>query len=205
MNPDAVRRPAVRAKKVTAAFDGGRLSSDSGVMLLALAERRRGLAATFANLIADPRDPAHVTHTGADVLRARMLAIGCGHPDGNDLDWLRSDPAFKLACGRLPDTVCPTPARTFARNLWCRVWRTPASGYCIRRGCCLLPTVIASQKGRRRRHAEPFLTRSIDTILCSRATLFAIPCHRDRKRLPHGQVLPSVGCGSMKSLPSTSI
>ena len=96
--------PAVARKKVTAAFDGGRLSSDSGVMLLALAERRRGLADTFAALIADPRDPDHITHTVADVLRARMLAIGCGYPDGNDLDWLRSDPAFKLACGRLPDT-----------------------------------------------------------------------------------------------------
>ena len=104
--------PAVRAKKITAAFDGGRLSSDSGVMLLALAERRRSLADTFASLIADPRDRAHTTHTVADLLRARMLAIGCGYPDGNDLNWLRSDPAFKLACGRLPDTgkdLCSQP------------------------------------------------------------------------------------------------
>jgi len=96
--------PAVSRKKITAAFDGGRLSSDSGVLLLALAERRRGLADTLSALIADPRDRAHVTHTVADVLKARMLAIGCGYPDGNDLDWLRSDPAFKLACGRLPET-----------------------------------------------------------------------------------------------------
>jgi hypothetical protein len=33
--------PSVSRKIVTAAFDGGRLSSDSGVMLLALADRRR--------------------------------------------------------------------------------------------------------------------------------------------------------------------
>jgi Transposase DDE domain group 1 len=41
-----------------------------------------------------------------------MLAIGCGYPDGNDLNWLRNDPAFKLACGRLPDTgkdLCSQP------------------------------------------------------------------------------------------------
>jgi hypothetical protein len=31
--------PAVEGKKVTAAFDGGRMSSDGGVMLLSLAER----------------------------------------------------------------------------------------------------------------------------------------------------------------------
>src|SRR5271167_4703244 len=103
-NPLAFSLPAVSRKKVTAAFDGGRLSSDSGVMLLALAERRRAVARTLAALIADPRDQAHITHTVEDVLRARMLAIACGYPDGNDFNFLRSDPAFKLACGRLPDT-----------------------------------------------------------------------------------------------------
>jgi hypothetical protein len=36
--------PAVEGKKVTAAFDGGRLSSDGGVMLLSMAERRLGMA-----------------------------------------------------------------------------------------------------------------------------------------------------------------
>jgi Transposase DDE domain group 1 len=136
--------PAVSRKKVTAAFDGGRLSSDSGVMLLGLAERRRRLADTFAALIADLRDPAHITHTVADVLRARMLAIGCGYPDGNDLDWLRSDPAFKLACGRLPETGkdlasqptvsrwenAPTPREiirlTYALpDIWCRSYKKP--------------------------------------------------------------------------------
>src|SRR5215468_1407982 len=104
--------PSVSRKKVTAAFDGGRLSSDSGVMLLALADRRRRVADRLAVLIADHRDPAHITHTVADVLRARMLAIGCGYPDGNDFDRLRYDPAFKLACGRAPDTgadLCSQP------------------------------------------------------------------------------------------------
>ena len=33
-----------------------------------------------------------------------MLAIGCGCPDGDDFHFLRSDPAFKLAYGRPPDT-----------------------------------------------------------------------------------------------------
>ena len=104
--------PTVSRKKVTAAFDGGRLSSDAGVMLLALAERRRKVAETLAAHIADRRDPSHIRHTVTDVLRARMLAIGCGYPDGNDFDWLRGDPAFKLACGRLPDTgrdLCSQP------------------------------------------------------------------------------------------------
>jgi hypothetical protein len=36
--------PAVGGKKLTAAFDGGRLSSDGGLLLLRAAERRLGLA-----------------------------------------------------------------------------------------------------------------------------------------------------------------
>ncbi|HEY6440961.1 MAG TPA: transposase, partial [Acetobacteraceae bacterium] len=48
--------PAVGRKKVTAAFDGGRLTSDGGVMLLAAAERRIGIAHRLAGLIADPRN-----------------------------------------------------------------------------------------------------------------------------------------------------
>jgi hypothetical protein len=60
-SPLAVPYPAVSRKKVTAAFDGGRLSSDSGVMLPGIAERRRALAQTFAALITDRRDPAHIT------------------------------------------------------------------------------------------------------------------------------------------------
>ena len=98
-SPLSFALPAIARKKVIAAFDGGRLSSDSGVMLLGLAERRRALAQTFAALIADPRNPTHITHMVVDVLRSRMLAIACGYPDGNDLTFLRSDPAFKLACG----------------------------------------------------------------------------------------------------------
>src|SRR5690242_5344508 len=38
------------------------------------------------------------------MVRARVFATGCGYPDADDLDTLRRDPAFKLACGRLPES-----------------------------------------------------------------------------------------------------
>src|SRR3954468_2490210 len=91
--------PSVQRKKVTAAFDGGRVSSDSGVMLLALAERRIGIADKLAAELADRRDPPRVPPLLADILRARILAIACGYEDADDLDPLRRDPALKLACG----------------------------------------------------------------------------------------------------------
>jgi hypothetical protein len=104
--------PAIERKKVTAAFDGGRMTSDGGVMLLAAVEKELGLADRLAPLINDPRNPLLVTHSIADILRARMLAIACGYEDADDLDHLRTDPGFKLACGRLPDSgtdLCSQP------------------------------------------------------------------------------------------------
>jgi hypothetical protein len=104
--------PALGRKKITAAFDGGRMTSDGGVLLLAAVERRIGIARTLAPLIADPRNPRLVTHSVADILRARMLALACGYEDADDLDHLRTDPGFKLACGRLPDSgaeLCSQP------------------------------------------------------------------------------------------------
>jgi hypothetical protein len=104
--------PAVERKKVTAAFDGGRMTSDGGVMLLAAVEKELGIADRLARLITDPRNRLLVTHSVADILRARMLAIACGYEDADDLDHLRTDPGFKLACGRLPDSgidLCSQP------------------------------------------------------------------------------------------------
>src|SRR3546814_5292763 len=62
--------PAVGRKKITAAFDGGRLTSDGGVLLLAQAERAMGICQRLAACIADPRDPARVIHRLDDILRS---------------------------------------------------------------------------------------------------------------------------------------
>ena len=108
--------PAVHRKKITAAFDGGRISSDGGVMLLALAERRLGIADRLAAEITDRRDPTRVVHALSDILRARILAVACGYEDADDLG---SDPALKLACGHLPDSgrdLCSQPTMSRCEN-----------------------------------------------------------------------------------------
>jgi Transposase DDE domain group 1 len=96
--------PSICKKKVTAAFDGGLIRSDGGVLLLAGADKQLGLTDALAAIIPDRCDPAQITHSMADILRARIFAIACGYPDADDLDDLRKDPAFKLACGRLPES-----------------------------------------------------------------------------------------------------
>jgi len=120
--------PPVQRKKVVAAFDGGRLTSDGGVMLLAAAERRLGIVDKLATLIADPRDPNLVTHSLADILRARILAIACGYEDGNDLDHLRGDPGSNS-----PADAYRTAARIRARSRPSRAGRTRRPGTTWRR------------------------------------------------------------------------
>ena len=78
--------PSVQRKKVSAAFDGGLLSSDGGLVLLHEAERGLGLAETLAGCIRDRRNQAQVVHPLSAMLRFRMLAIACGYEDGDDCD-----------------------------------------------------------------------------------------------------------------------
>jgi|TARA_B100000315_G_scaffold179209_1_gene167900 hypothetical protein len=94
----------VEGKELCARFDGGRLSSDGGVLLLPRIERRLRIADHLVACMTDRRALASTTHAYADMIRARLFAIACGYEDCDDLDVLRFDPAFKLACGRLAET-----------------------------------------------------------------------------------------------------
>jgi hypothetical protein len=56
--------PSICQKKVTAAFDGGQISSDGGVLLLAGADRRLGLTDTLTAIIPDHLNPADFAEPG---------------------------------------------------------------------------------------------------------------------------------------------
>ena len=89
---------------LTASFDAGLMSSDGGLIVLREIAQRLGLADMIARPLPDDRDPVRVQHSYADMVLARMMAIAAGYEDCDDLDRLRTDPAFKLACGRRPET-----------------------------------------------------------------------------------------------------
>src|SRR5829696_1077913 len=112
--------PPVAGKPVHLAFDGGLMTSDAGILLLAAIEQRLGIAERLANCIEDPRAPERVRHTLAEMIRYRALLIAAGYPDGNDCDALKSDPAFKMAVGRLPESgadLCSQPTISRLENL----------------------------------------------------------------------------------------
>jgi hypothetical protein len=110
----------VGGKPVQVAFDGGRLTSDGGVLVLAEIERRLGIAERLAGCLKDPRTPERVQHGLAEMIRFRALLIAAGYEDANDCDALRADPAFKMAVGRLPETgadLCSQPTISRLENL----------------------------------------------------------------------------------------
>src|SRR5512132_762615 len=91
----------VAGKELVARFDGGRLSSDGGLLVLREIEQRLKVADRLAAFIDDPRDPGSTMHTLADIIRFRLLMIAAGYEDGNDATGLRRDPVFKMALDRL--------------------------------------------------------------------------------------------------------
>jgi Transposase DDE domain group 1 len=93
---------SIGKRKVTTVFDGGSLSSDSGVLFLNRIDERLGLSRRMAEAVGDPRQEAKVEHSLRDLLRQRLFQIGLGYEDVNDANTLRFDPAFQAALDRVP-------------------------------------------------------------------------------------------------------
>jgi hypothetical protein len=120
--------PAVALKKVSAAFDGGMLSSDAGVLLLRDVERKCGITQRLSACLRDKRDPDFIKRTVEEMLRLRMLAIAAGYEECNDFDTLRYDPVFKMAAGRLPEggeALCSEPTLSRQTDAAVSPHRTP--------------------------------------------------------------------------------
>ena len=114
----------VAGKQIDAAFDGGMLSSDAGLLLLREVERRLGVADRLAACLRDPRDPSRIEHTVAEMIGFRTMAIAAGYADADDCDSLRGEPVFKMAVGRLPESgaaLCSQPTMSRLENAVSRV------------------------------------------------------------------------------------
>jgi hypothetical protein len=94
-------------KAVTADFQGGRLSSDAGLILLRKVAADIGIFPALDAAIADPRFAPLIVHTQESMLAQRILAIASGYEDLNDHQDLRSDPALQVAAGQPPDEAVP--------------------------------------------------------------------------------------------------
>ena len=84
-------------RQVVAKFDGGRLSSDGGAVLLRAANQAFQVTGRLAACFIDHRNPARVEHSLESLLGQRVFALALGYEDINDHDRLRDDSLLALA------------------------------------------------------------------------------------------------------------
>ena len=84
------------SRTVLAAFDGGEITSDAGVLLLRDRAKQINLFDRMTTCFTDHRDQKRVKHQLPTLLAQRVCGIAMGYEDINDHDTLRNDPAIKL-------------------------------------------------------------------------------------------------------------
>src|SRR5215207_796096 len=87
-------------REVVAAFDGGKVTSDAGGLLLREVESKFGFIAQFARCFSDHRDPERVEHTLDELLKQRIFGLCLGYEDLNDHEQLRNDPLLAVLVGK---------------------------------------------------------------------------------------------------------
>jgi hypothetical protein len=91
----------VEGRAVVASFDGGRMTSDAGALLLGAADRVVGLTRKLAACFTDMRHPAFIEHDIEMLVMQRVVGIALGYEDLVDHDELRHDPVLATLAGKL--------------------------------------------------------------------------------------------------------
>jgi hypothetical protein len=87
-------------RDVVARFDGGKVTSDAGGLLLREVEAQFRFIEQFAHCFTDYRDPDLVEHTLPELLKQRIFGLCLGYEDLNDHDQLRHDPLLAILVGK---------------------------------------------------------------------------------------------------------
>src|SRR3984957_17098289 len=100
-NPELFEFAPVEGRQVVAAFDGGTITSDAGVLLLGGADRAIRLTERFASCFTDTRAAELVEHSVGTMVTQRVFGIALGYEDLIDHDELRHDPVLAVLAGKL--------------------------------------------------------------------------------------------------------
>lgn len=75
-------------------FDGGRMTTDAGLLPLRNFADQRSYYNRISSVINDPRREEKIEHEQEEILRQRGMGMVAGYEDANDCDSLAFDPAF---------------------------------------------------------------------------------------------------------------
>jgi hypothetical protein len=81
-------------------FQGARITSDVGFLLMREVDERFKIIDPMQDCLEDLRSPTHTKHSLVQMVRQRVYQIAAGYEDCNDADYLRIDPALRLALGK---------------------------------------------------------------------------------------------------------
>ncbi|MBW1707614.1 MAG: IS1380 family transposase [Deltaproteobacteria bacterium] len=84
-------------RRIKLNFQGAKLSSDTGFLLLREIDERFGIIDEIAEGLLDSRSPGHTRHSIVQMIRQRVYQMAAGYEDCNDADFLRVDPALRLS------------------------------------------------------------------------------------------------------------
>jgi hypothetical protein len=100
-NAQQLEFSCVGRRRVVAAFDGGKVSSGAGALLLQRTDQAIGLIDRLARCFIDRRDPQLIEHSVRTLIGQRVFGMALGYEDLNDHESLRHDAVFGALLGKL--------------------------------------------------------------------------------------------------------
>ena len=91
----------LNGRQVIANFEGGKITSDAGIILMAELDQKLKITARFAECFRDYRNSSYLDYSVHELLAQRVYGIVLGYEDVNDHDKLRHDPALAIALKKL--------------------------------------------------------------------------------------------------------
>jgi len=98
--PEQLEFHALGRREVIGRFDGGRITSDGGGLLLREVDRGIGLLDRLAACFTDYRNPSSIEHSVSELVAQRVYGLALGYEDLNDHDGLRADSVLALLAGK---------------------------------------------------------------------------------------------------------
>ena len=92
------------SRQVVCDFNGGKLTSDAGGLLLREVESRFGVIRQLSECFQDHRSPLLIEHTVPEMLSQRVYGLALGYEDLNDHDALRHDVLQGVLAGKRDPT-----------------------------------------------------------------------------------------------------
>jgi hypothetical protein len=127
-NAEQMEFSCVERRRVVAAFDGGRVSSDAGALLLQRTDQAIGLIERLAQCFVDRRDPSLIEHSVRTLIGQRVFGMAMGYEDLNDHESLRHDAVFGALLGKLEPQRRAECAALAGKSTLNRLELHPAAG-----------------------------------------------------------------------------